>query len=418
MRQIRREKRQRIVSSILFLVIMQLLLGACASVKFIDKNGVNTGFLYYPPKPYLLVETTKEKGTTARLISMPNLSDPRYVKYKGGWGSVTFAFDVTDGMITKFNGTVDSKGPETITAATTGLGSIASGLAAIRTAKAALIEAQKGPAANVKGPVQTFELKDVQTAREKVNLTVEKMKKVEEGPLFEIKNELKKISQNLGAVESFTYRNAEEFLQKVREVQEKIRPILRALEESRSKLHGLASSPEPETKKLAREVRAIVDGAITELSRTVDTFSIPDLTDARQSLRALSQDLCPTPGGHFVEVCDVLGEQAATLLPYDRVPLPADAETLPGIEATLKAARKDALRVAGILKREQQVLGVISGEPQTYGDASPTAARASGVLETIAKKLEAFAAGPAPSVQLYEIIASGGSVEFRRVVLE
>ena len=123
------------------LVISLLFIGGCASVKFYDSsvsNSEDSGFLYYPPKPYLLIEQG-EKAVSTKLISLPDLSRPHRIKHKDGFGTAEMGFEIDNGMIKSFNSKSDSKGPETITA-----------LTGIGTAKAALITAEAAMATATK----------------------------------------------------------------------------------------------------------------------------------------------------------------------------------------------------------------------------------------------------------------------------
>lgn len=121
-------------------------------MKFYDlskSNSTDSGFLYYPPKPYLLIEQS-EKGISTKLISLPDLSRPHRLKHNEGLGSAEMGFEIDNGMIRSFNSKSDSKGPETITA-----------LTGIGTAKAALITAEAAMA------TATRELQPIDSSREK-----------------------------------------------------------------------------------------------------------------------------------------------------------------------------------------------------------------------------------------------------------
>lgn len=96
---------------------MLLSAGACVPVKFISKTDGDVGFEYYAPKTYLLVEATKE-GKKARLLTLPDVTKRRAVKYQPIWGAAEVGFKVENGVITEFNNKYDAKGPETITALT------------------------------------------------------------------------------------------------------------------------------------------------------------------------------------------------------------------------------------------------------------------------------------------------------------
>lgn len=115
-------------------------LTGCTNIQFYEENDGDlkeTGFLYYPPKPYLLIET-KDGNAVTSIISLPDLSKPHRVKQTKGWGSSELGFEIENGMIKSFNSKTDSKGPETLTAIS-GLGTAQ---AALDTAKAAILTAE------------------------------------------------------------------------------------------------------------------------------------------------------------------------------------------------------------------------------------------------------------------------------------
>lgn len=111
---------------------------SCTSVDFYESknskayqtNKDEKGFLYYPPKPYLLVEQTKESEKFS-ILSIPDVSRPHRVKQIPGIGTGELGFEINSGMIVKFNSKTDSKTPEIISA-----------LTSIGTAKAALVAAK------------------------------------------------------------------------------------------------------------------------------------------------------------------------------------------------------------------------------------------------------------------------------------
>lgn len=115
-------------------ISITLNLTACSSIDFyeVNKDGTENevGFLYYPPKPYLLVEQA-DKNITTKIISLPDTSRPHRVKQKGGWGTSDLSFTIKDGMIETFNAKTDSKGPEALTS-----------IAGLGAAQAALVTAQ------------------------------------------------------------------------------------------------------------------------------------------------------------------------------------------------------------------------------------------------------------------------------------
>lgn len=118
-------------------VLMVISVTGCSSVKFYDvSEGVekNAGFLYYPPKPYVLIEQSKDTVST-KLISFPDLSKPHRIKQSGGFGSVELGFETDNGMIKTFNSTTDPKTAEVVTS----LAGLGTAKAAIDTAAAALL---------------------------------------------------------------------------------------------------------------------------------------------------------------------------------------------------------------------------------------------------------------------------------------
>lgn len=111
--------------SILMAIISTMIAG-CASVDFNNSEGVDEGFLYYQPKPFLLIEK-KDKDIVSKIISIPNTEKPRWIKQGEGWGSAEMSFEIDNGMVKSFNSKLDSKGAETLAS-----------VAGLATAKAAL----------------------------------------------------------------------------------------------------------------------------------------------------------------------------------------------------------------------------------------------------------------------------------------
>jgi len=124
-------------------------LTGCASIDFYevisDGTQKEVGFLYYPPKPYLLIET-KDDNTVTSIISLPDLSRPHRVKQDNGWGSAELGFEVENGMIKSFNSKTDSKGPETLTS----IAGLGTAQAALDTAKAAILTTELSAGDTVK----------------------------------------------------------------------------------------------------------------------------------------------------------------------------------------------------------------------------------------------------------------------------
>lgn len=122
----------------IFLVGAVSWLTACANVTFHSDAALTqrTGLKYYTAKPYLLIGPTgnKDAPVKAEIISLPDLEHPTYAIYHPGWGSHNFSLAVaSNGTLSSYGQTADSKGPETITALTgalTSAGTLASTLKA------------------------------------------------------------------------------------------------------------------------------------------------------------------------------------------------------------------------------------------------------------------------------------------------
>lgn len=124
---------------LLLLSIASSLPVGCASISFHPENGnqrKDKGFLYYPPKPYLVVEPT-EKGEKVRVVVLPDLKNASRVRQNPGWGTTQFSFSTTNGVITTFNAANDSKAAETLTGLLSGAGGILSGVGSIAAARTA-----------------------------------------------------------------------------------------------------------------------------------------------------------------------------------------------------------------------------------------------------------------------------------------
>lgn len=111
----------RSCSDVVAAIIFSLLLASCANVTFHSDAELKkeTGLKYYTAKPYLLIGPTgnKDAPMKAEIISLPDLENPTYAKYHPGWGSHQFSLAVfSNGNLSSYGQTADSKGPETIAA--------------------------------------------------------------------------------------------------------------------------------------------------------------------------------------------------------------------------------------------------------------------------------------------------------------
>jgi hypothetical protein len=131
-------------------LLSAFLLASCANVTFHpsvpDGTGTapnlskQTGLKYYTAKPYLLIAPTgnKDAPLKAEIISLPDLEHPTYAIYHPGWGQHIFSLAVaSNGNLSSYGQTADSKIPETITA----LGSLMGGAGSLATAIKPLIKA-------------------------------------------------------------------------------------------------------------------------------------------------------------------------------------------------------------------------------------------------------------------------------------
>lgn len=95
------------------------LIQGCARLDFGDDKGL----VYYDPKPYLFVSTTKDCVTAATNISLPETK--KEVKFLSGYGSADLSIGLSNGMITSAGQKTDTKIPETLTAVSGLVGSAA-----------------------------------------------------------------------------------------------------------------------------------------------------------------------------------------------------------------------------------------------------------------------------------------------------
>jgi hypothetical protein len=107
------------------LAVLPLLTGlalystACAHITFhgpAQGQHRNIGVEYYKPKLYLLVTKTGEKIYKAEIITLPDVSQPRYALLHPGYGSSNLSLKLSNGILTDVGQVGDTKIPETITA--------------------------------------------------------------------------------------------------------------------------------------------------------------------------------------------------------------------------------------------------------------------------------------------------------------
>ncbi len=127
-----------------FVVGFSCLALSCANVTFHTDPELTkrTGLKYYTAKPYLLVGPTGNKDAPfkAEIISLPDLEHPTYAIFHPGWGQHQFSLAVaSNGNLSSYGQTADSKIPETIAA----VGSLMSGGSALATAVKTLVTPPK-----------------------------------------------------------------------------------------------------------------------------------------------------------------------------------------------------------------------------------------------------------------------------------
>lgn len=101
--------------------IFFLAFTACSPVKFYSNAELTkqSGFKYYPVKPYLQVERelTSNNVVKATILYLPDLENPQYIAIKNGIGSKKLDLKLTDGTITTLGLETDPLIAETLTAA-------------------------------------------------------------------------------------------------------------------------------------------------------------------------------------------------------------------------------------------------------------------------------------------------------------
>ena len=100
---------------------LALYLNACAHITFHDPaqgQKRNIGVEYYKPKLYVLVTQTGEPGKAykAEIITLPDVSQPRYALLHPGYGSSNLSLKLSNGILTDVGQVGDTKIPETISA--------------------------------------------------------------------------------------------------------------------------------------------------------------------------------------------------------------------------------------------------------------------------------------------------------------
>lgn len=98
--------------------VIFVLTTSCATVKFYQDPGlkIETGLRIYSPKPYLMVEYqgTKTVSLKTSIVYLPDLSAPQYIRIRPGLGSSALKLELTNGILSAYGLTTDTKIPETL----------------------------------------------------------------------------------------------------------------------------------------------------------------------------------------------------------------------------------------------------------------------------------------------------------------
>lgn len=92
-------------------------LSGCASLQFSDQRRPD-GVTFFDPKPVMIVACDEHDRQTVTFTAVPDVTHPRSVRAKSGWGSANLTATFSGGLLTQFGQQTDTKIPETITALT------------------------------------------------------------------------------------------------------------------------------------------------------------------------------------------------------------------------------------------------------------------------------------------------------------
>ena len=98
----------------------------CAHISFHDSTHPerNLGVEYYKPKLFLLLTSSGVGAYKADILTLPDLSQPRYALLHSGYGANNLSLKLNNGILTDVGQQTDTQIPQTITA----LGSLATAL--------------------------------------------------------------------------------------------------------------------------------------------------------------------------------------------------------------------------------------------------------------------------------------------------
>ncbi len=259
--------------SILMAVLSTAITG-CASVDFNNSDGVDEGFLYYQPQPFLLIEK-KDKNIVSRIISIPNTEKPRWIKQGEGWGSAEMSFEIENGMVKSFNSKSDNKGAETL-ASVAGLATAKAALDAVDASiKVAEISAANMNVVNIVGiptptPGKYYELGLFMVSSTKLKSEV--LASLKKRP-NEFKDEIDIVEKNIARLDANIYmeykeNDLDQFIDDVEKKREKSKSISDQLKIVQTTLDFYVNNKveKPELIAISSKAKKTLDGVTEKLS--------------------------------------------------------------------------------------------------------------------------------------------------------
>lgn len=99
------------------LICALILTPACSSARVTDANGKTTGYVWYDPKPYLLVKRSAGKSKAileSSVVILPDLSKPQYAVHQAGLGKGNLTVKTMNGVLTEFSTGSTDRIPDSI----------------------------------------------------------------------------------------------------------------------------------------------------------------------------------------------------------------------------------------------------------------------------------------------------------------
>ena len=95
------------------LILSLALVTGCAGVRVVDEDGEKLdGFRFYEAKPFVLVTQGANGAPVASVVTLPDLSEPRYLQPRAGLGKHVFSFKTTNGVLTEYGQTTEAPGAD------------------------------------------------------------------------------------------------------------------------------------------------------------------------------------------------------------------------------------------------------------------------------------------------------------------